>query len=91
MSDSPAASMRLWLVLFAGTLVQVLATFASLTIAAIAPAVSDGVGVPVEFIGFQVAVIYTGASSSSGAGGRRASVRSASVCAGAAWPCRRCR
>ncbi|MBT6403312.1 MAG: MFS transporter [Rhodospirillaceae bacterium] len=63
MSDSPAASMRLWLVLFAVTLVQVLATFASLTIAAIAPAVSDGVGVPVEFIGFQVAVIYTGASS----------------------------
>jgi MFS family permease len=44
-------------------MVQVLATFASLTIAAIAPAVADGVGVPVEFIGFQVAVIYTGASS----------------------------
>ena len=52
----------LWLVLFAVTLIQALATFASLTIAAIAPAVSDGVGVPVEFIGFQVAVIYTGAS-----------------------------
>lgn len=63
MSDSPTASRRLWLVLFAVTMVQALATFATLTIAAIAPAVADGVGVPVEFIGFQIAVIYTGASS----------------------------
>ena len=63
MSETPDSSRRLWLVLFAVTMVQALATFASLTIAAIAPAVADGVGVPVEFIGFQVAVIYTGASS----------------------------
>jgi len=63
MTDEIRSSRRLWLVLFAVTLVQVLATFASLTVAAIAPAVADGVGVPVEFIGFQVAVIYTGASS----------------------------
>ncbi len=62
MSDSPAASRRLWLVLFAVTMVQALATFAALTLAAIAPAVADGVNVPVEFIGFQVALIYTGAS-----------------------------
>lgn len=63
MIEDPENSRALWLVLFAVTMVQVLATFASLTIAAIAPAVADGVGVPVEFIGFQVAVIYTGASS----------------------------
>lgn len=63
MTDEIRSTRTLWLVLFAVTMVQVLATFASLTIAAIAPAVSDGVGVPVEFIGFQVAVIYTGASS----------------------------
>jgi MFS family permease len=63
MIDEVRSTRTLWLVLFAVTMVQVLATFASLTIAAIAPAVSDGVGVPVEFIGFQVAVIYTGASS----------------------------
>lgn len=62
MNDETHATYRLWLVLFAVTMVQVLATFASLTIAAIAPAVSADVGVPVEFIGFQVAIIYTGAS-----------------------------
>ncbi|MBS27947.1 MAG: MFS transporter [Alphaproteobacteria bacterium] len=63
MTDDISSSPRLWLILFAMTLVQALATFSSLTIAAIAPAVSAGVGVPVEFIGFQVALIYTGASS----------------------------
>ncbi len=60
--DDAKATYRLWLVLFAVTMVQVLATFASLTIPAIAPAVSADIGVPVEFVGFQVAIIYTGSS-----------------------------
>ena len=62
MTDEIRSTRALWFVLFAMTLVQVLATFAALTLAAIAPAVSEGVDVPVEFIGFQVAIIYTGAS-----------------------------
>ena len=63
MTDEIRSTRALWFVLFAMTLVQVLATFAALTLAAIAPAVAEGVDVPVEFIGFQVAIIYTGASS----------------------------
>ena len=63
MTDEIRSTRTLWLVLIAVTLVRVLATFASLTITAIALAVADSVGVPIEFIGFQVAVIYTGASS----------------------------
>ncbi|MBO22978.1 MAG: MFS transporter [Rhodospirillaceae bacterium] len=62
MTDEIRSSRALWFVLFVMTLVQMLATFAALTLAAIAPAVAEGVNVPVEFIGFQVAIIYTGAS-----------------------------
>ena len=52
----------LWFDLSAVTLVQAIATFSSLTLAATAPVVARDVGVPAEFIGFQIALVYGGAS-----------------------------
>jgi len=52
----------LWFDLTAVTLVQAVATFSSLTLAATAPAVAADMNVPVEFIGFQIALVYGGAS-----------------------------
>ncbi len=62
MSDTQAQSTPLWFALFAVTLVQGIATFASLILAATAPVVAADIGVPVEFVGFQIALVYTGAS-----------------------------
>ncbi|HCP00164.1 MAG: hypothetical protein CL573_04020 [Alphaproteobacteria bacterium] len=62
MNDKIHSTRALWFVLFLMTLVQVLATFAALTLAAIAPAVAVDIEIQVEFIGFQVALIYAGAS-----------------------------
>ena len=56
------SSTPLWFVLLAVTLVQAISTFSSLTLAATAPVVSAKIGVPVEFIGFQIALVYAGAS-----------------------------
>jgi MFS family permease len=55
----------LWLLLAATTAVQVLATYASYTIAAIAPDVAAGIGMSPELVGFQVSLLYTGATLSS--------------------------
>jgi MFS family permease len=55
----------LWLLLAATTAVQILATFASYTIAAIAPDVAAGIGVSPDLVGFQVSLLYTGATLSS--------------------------
>lgn len=55
----------LWLLLVATTLVQVLATYTSYTIAAIAPDVAAGIGVSPELVGYQVSLLYTGATLSS--------------------------
>ena len=62
MNAQTGKSTPLWFVLFAATLVQAIATFSSLTLAATAPMVAADIGVPVEFIGFQIALLYGGAS-----------------------------
>jgi MFS family permease len=69
MNQTTGPSTPLWFVLLAVTSVQAIATFSSLTLAATAPVVAAQVGVPVEFIGFQIALVYGGASLiSTGAG-----------------------
>lgn len=69
MNRDPGQSSPLWFVLLAVTSVQGIATFSSLTLAATAPVVASDIGVPVEFIGFQIALVYAGASLiSTGAG-----------------------
>lgn len=62
MNEPARQTTPLWFSLFAVTLVQGIATFASLILAATAPVVAAAVGVPVEFVGFQIALVYTGAS-----------------------------
>jgi len=62
MNAEPPSSPPLWFVLLAVTLVQAVSTFSSLTLAATAPAVAGDIGVAVEFIGFQIALVYMGAS-----------------------------
>ena len=62
MSASRRRAPSLWFDLGAVTLVQAIATFSSLTLAATAPVVARDVGVPAEFIGFQIALVYGGAS-----------------------------
>ena len=56
---SPAG---LWLILLVTIAVQVLATFTTLSLAAIAPDVATGLGVSPELVGFQVSLIYLGAA-----------------------------
>lgn len=53
---------RLWLILLVTIAVQVLATFTTLSLAAIAPDVAAGLGVSAELVGFQVSLIYFGAA-----------------------------
>ncbi len=55
----------LWLLLAATTAVQILATYTSYSIAAIAPDVAAGIGVSPELVGYQVSLLYTGATLSS--------------------------
>ncbi|MDE0779333.1 MAG: MFS transporter [Alphaproteobacteria bacterium] len=62
MNSDSSPSPSLGFVLFAVTLVQAVSTFSSLTLAATAPAIAADIGVPVEFIGLQIALVYTGAS-----------------------------
>jgi MFS family permease len=62
-NGSSARALRLLLV--ATTAVQVLATYTSYTIAAIAPDVAAGIGMSPELVGFQVSLLYTGATLSS--------------------------
>ena len=62
MSPPARRATSLWFDLAAVTLVQAVATFSSLTLAATAPAVASDMNVPVEFIGFQIALVYGGAS-----------------------------
>ncbi len=52
----------LWLILLVTIAVQVLATFTTLSLAAIAPDVAAGLGVSAELVGFQVSLIYFGAA-----------------------------
>jgi predicted MFS family arabinose efflux permease len=52
----------LWLILLVTIAVQVLATFTTLSLAAIAPDVASGIGVSPELVGFQVSLIYLGAA-----------------------------
>ena len=52
----------LWLILLVTIAVQVLATFTTLSLAAIAPDVAAGLGVSPELVGFQVSLIYLGAA-----------------------------
>ncbi len=52
----------LWLILLVTIAVQVLATFTTLSLAAIAPDVAAGIGVSPELVGFQVSLIYLGAA-----------------------------
>lgn len=59
---SPAG---LWLILLVTIAVQVLATFTTLSLAAIAPDVASGIGVSPELVGFQVSLIYLGAAAMS--------------------------
>jgi MFS family permease len=51
--------------LAATTAVQVLATYTSYSIAAIAPDVAAGIGVSPELVGFQISLLYAGATLSS--------------------------
>ena len=53
---------RLWLILLVTIAVQVLATFTTLSLAAIAPDVASGIGVSPQLVGFQVSLIYLGAA-----------------------------
>ena len=69
MSQTKDRETPLWFVLLSVTAVQGIATFSSLTLAATAPVVAADIGVPVEFIGFQIALIYAGASLISAASG----------------------
>jgi len=62
MNETTGPTTPLWFVLLAVTSVQGIATFSSLTLAATAPVVAAEIGVPVEFIGFQIALVYAGAS-----------------------------
>lgn len=62
MKPPTPSSPTLWFVLLAVTLVQAVSTFSSLTLAATAPAVAADIGVAAEFIGFQIALVYLGAS-----------------------------
>ena len=55
----------LWLILLVTIAVQALATFTTLSLAAIAPDVADGLGVSPELVGFQVSLIYFGAAAMS--------------------------
>ena len=65
-SDQPAEpKTRLWLILLVTIAVQVLATFTTLSLAAIAPDVASGLGVSAELVGFQVSLIYLGAAAMS--------------------------
>lgn len=60
-----AAQTRLWLILAVTISVQVLATFTTLSLAAIAPDVAAGLGVSAQLVGFQVSLIYLGAAAMS--------------------------
>ena len=53
---------RLWIILLVTISVQVLATFTSLSLAAIAPDVADGLKISPELVGFQVSLLYLGAA-----------------------------
>ncbi len=55
----------LWLILLVTIAVQALATFTTLSLAAIAPDVASGIGVSPELVGFQVSLIYFGAAAMS--------------------------
>ena len=55
----------LWLILLVTIAVQALATFTTLSLAAIAPDVADGLGMSPELVGFQVSLIYFGAAAMS--------------------------
>jgi len=55
----------LWLILLVTIAVQALATFTTLSLAAIAPDVASGLGVSADLVGFQVSLIYLGAAAMS--------------------------
>lgn len=55
-------SARLWLMLAATTGIQTLVTYTALTIAAIAPEVAAGLGAPAELVGYQISLLYLGAT-----------------------------
>lgn len=52
----------LWLLLVATTSVQIIATYTSYSIAAIAPDIANGIGISPELVGYQVSLLYTGAT-----------------------------
>jgi predicted MFS family arabinose efflux permease len=61
-NETGGAKAGLWLILLVTIAVQVLATFTTLSLAAIAPDVASGLGVSPELVGFQVSLIYLGAA-----------------------------
>ncbi len=60
--EAAGSRAALWLILVVTIAVQVLATFTTLSLAAIAPDVATGLGVSPELVGFQVSLIYLGAA-----------------------------
>ncbi|MBC94319.1 MAG: MFS transporter [Rhodospirillaceae bacterium] len=61
-SEINRTTSRLWIILLVTISVQVLATFTSLSLAAIAPDVADGLKISPELVGFQVSLLYLGAA-----------------------------
>ena len=61
-SQLNATNSRLWVILLVTISVQVLATFTSLSLAAIAPDVAVGLRISPELVGFQVSLLYLGAA-----------------------------
>ena len=61
-NETKGSQTGLWLILLVTIAVQVLATFTTLSLAAIAPDVASGLGVAPDLVGFQVSLIYLGAA-----------------------------
>lgn len=59
-NETKGSQAGLWLILLVTIAVQALATFTTLSLAAIAPDVASGLSVSPELVGFQVSLIYFG-------------------------------